>query len=425
MNTNDDAPFTTPADLICPITSELFYDPCINAAGMVYERYAIEKAMQLSLARDGLMKDPLTNQVLPNSNLMQVHMVRGRAIEYRERTVKACVDKLAGSSNSSPIVDLARYLVRASELILPPSVTSDPSLSSSATPQALAYAPGINVVTASAILATSTSGPSTSYTAGRIVEIYAEGLLHEGIVDAAAGLYLRLLLQLGDGDRELQTRALRSCLDCWSASSDDPLHRLACYIESYPASDKNEVGPLQVIDLIEDGALALSLTERLLTRIMSSPLPDELKEVARQSRTAVALVQKASKLRHEMAMGVSGREDRSKGGASANGSSVSKSQTRGGMAQRHQGRSKVGSFDEDSGEKKRGPGASMRGFVRGVKGIARGLIKWRVRWASGVFAALSFIPRPRVEGADPALLVIKGIQAVAFVLAVASSDKRS
>lgn len=74
-STIDDALLSTPPDLICPITSELFYDPCINAAGMVYEKAAIEKAMQLSLQRDGLMKDPLTNQTLPNDNLMQVHMV--------------------------------------------------------------------------------------------------------------------------------------------------------------------------------------------------------------------------------------------------------------------------------------------------------------------------------------------------------------
>ena len=292
--TTDDSLFNTPPDLTCPITSELFYDPCINTAGHVYERKAIEKAMRSNLSRDGQMKDPLTNNVLTNNTLMQVHVVRGRAIEYREKTVKACMESIA--SSSSPIADLAKYLVRVSELILPPALTtelSSASASHASQLQPLVYVPGISGETASSILATSNSRPINSHTAGLIVEKYAQGLLNEGLVDVAAGLYLRLLLQMGDGDRELQSRALKNCLECWAASSPDPLHQLASYIESYPGPGKDGLGNgLQVIDLIEDGELALSLCERLLVRIQSSALPDEAREVARQMRTAMVLMQK-------------------------------------------------------------------------------------------------------------------------------------
>lgn len=366
------------------------------------------------------------------SLFLQVHMVRGRAIEFRERTVKACVDKLASSSSNSsiPITDLTRYLVRASELILPPSVCSDPSSVSSssslaAAVQPLAYAPGINVSTAASILSTSVSGPSNSYTAGLIVEQYAQGLLQEGRVDAAAGLYLRLLLQLGDGDRELQSRALKNCLDCWAASSPDPLHQLASYIENHPTSDMSgsSAGPLQILELIDDSALALSLTERLLARLDASPLPEDVKEVARQTRMALILVQKASQLRLEMALGASDRGDHGRGKSPGPGPLiVKKGSVRGGTGERrqHEGRS-LNYKDEDARGKNKGPLGALARFTRGIKGLAVGLVHRRGRVASGVFAAMCMIPRK--QGGERIDLILKGVQAAAFLLAMSSSEE--
>lgn len=40
---NDAQLFDTPADLLCPITHELFKEPVINAVGQVYEKAAIER----------------------------------------------------------------------------------------------------------------------------------------------------------------------------------------------------------------------------------------------------------------------------------------------------------------------------------------------------------------------------------------------
>lgn len=85
--------FDTPADLRCPITLTIFKDPVINSAGHTYDRHAIEAFFANS--RDGDI-DPLSRTPLPTRTLTPVHVLRSRALEYRQRTANTCVEVRTG-----------------------------------------------------------------------------------------------------------------------------------------------------------------------------------------------------------------------------------------------------------------------------------------------------------------------------------------
>lgn len=100
--------FTTPADLLCPITLTIFRDPVINSAGQVYERHAMEACF----ASADVDVDPLSRTPLPTRTLTPVHVLRSRALEYRLRTATTCVERACTNGCDSP----ARYVRRACEL---------------------------------------------------------------------------------------------------------------------------------------------------------------------------------------------------------------------------------------------------------------------------------------------------------------------
>eukprot|EP00198_Chlamydomonas_reinhardtii_P004658 XP_001693994.1 predicted protein [Chlamydomonas reinhardtii] len=112
----DDAEWLeSPSDLICPITHELFVEPVINAAGQVYERAAIEKALATKLAIKGhwfMQVDPISNLPLPSASLTTVWPMKSKAAAYRERAVQGCIAQVCRPSCRTPV----RYLRRAAEL---------------------------------------------------------------------------------------------------------------------------------------------------------------------------------------------------------------------------------------------------------------------------------------------------------------------
>ncbi|KAG1675582.1 hypothetical protein FOA52_014170 [Chlamydomonas sp. UWO 241] len=238
--------FETPADLVCPITLTLFTDPVINAMGQIYDRAAIEAHMANKLV------DPVTNVPLPATTLTSVHLVRSRAMDYREKSARACVSR----SLSYAVRDPTPYLRRACELAGP-------------RPDLLRQLPGLTpeVVEYVACHAANAYGPLC-------LERFAEGLRSTGHLDEASALYLRLL-ELYEGETEMQARVLRACLACWADEHGTPdkealLLRLATFIET-----QHTFSPGQVIDIVletpgQSQALAMHLVEHLLAKLESS-----------------------------------------------------------------------------------------------------------------------------------------------------------
>lgn len=88
--------FQTPPELLCPITLTIFRDPVINTAGHTYERNAMESYFASS---DGDV-DPLSRTPLPTRTLTPVHVLRSRALEYRQRTANTCIEVRAHYGHS-------------------------------------------------------------------------------------------------------------------------------------------------------------------------------------------------------------------------------------------------------------------------------------------------------------------------------------
>jgi U-box domain/Sel1 repeat len=70
-------------NLLCPITLELPFDPVTAADGKVYDRWAIEKHIDVQQAKGGPVKSPMTNQVMDTALLpcLQVKSLIGDLIE--------------------------------------------------------------------------------------------------------------------------------------------------------------------------------------------------------------------------------------------------------------------------------------------------------------------------------------------------------
>ncbi|GLI61303.1 hypothetical protein VaNZ11_003657, partial [Volvox africanus] len=189
--------FDTPADLLCPITHELFYEPVINAAGQVYERAALEKALAHRLV------DPISNVPLETTVLTTVWPMKSKAAAYRERAVRGCVEKLCKPTCRSPI----RYLRRAAEL-------SAGMVSSVDASGALLGLPGLTPDVIEYLL----THPSSIYDF-QALSRYASSLASGGYRDLAAGVYTKLL-HVG-GDSQQQVEALKGLLGCWGSPEEE------------------------------------------------------------------------------------------------------------------------------------------------------------------------------------------------------------
>lgn len=236
--------FTTPSDLECPITHDLFVDPVINAVGQVYERHAITSFLQYHDT------DPVTREVLPNKTLTPVYVLRSRAIEYRENSARACIEAACSPACDQP----ALYLRRAAELcsVLPAPIQG---LSSEALQYIQAH-------------------PSNAYDE-RSLQLFAEGLFQAGYRDKAASIYYSLL-QAG-ADRAQQGELLRKCLECWQAGSDGDggiadsrtFTKLAEFV-----STQRTFTWSQIIDVAAEAQLGDVFTLRLCEQLLSSNSAD-------------------------------------------------------------------------------------------------------------------------------------------------------
>lgn len=179
--------FDTPEDLLCPITREFLVDPVINEVGQVYERGAIEQHLKVRNT------DPITNKVLTSTSLTPVYIIKSRALEFRERVARQCVERACSLHCKSPI----KYLRRAAELC----AHADIKL------------PGVSRPVVSYLL----SHPSDAYEPIAL-KFFADELKRSGQLDQAANVYYRLL-RFGD-DRAQQADALKQCIACWLAQDD-------------------------------------------------------------------------------------------------------------------------------------------------------------------------------------------------------------
>eukprot|EP00798_Chlamydomonas_sp_ICE-L_P017156 gene17156-23467_t len=248
--------FNTPADLVCPITQDLFCNPVLNSLGMVYERNAIQE--YLDLGEQAV--DPVTNMPLPCKTLTPVFPMKSRAMEYRERTSRLCVERACcvGSVDGRSDVDPMRYVRRAAELCS----------------KAGADIPGLSTQTVEFLNA----HPSNAYD-GQGLELFANGLRQSGFIQEAANVSMKLLGS-SNGDKELQSRALQLCLACWlpreqrcedsrcgeaeQGWDQDLVMRLASFIKT-----QNSFTAAQFVDVMIDASLPESLVLQLIEHLVA------------------------------------------------------------------------------------------------------------------------------------------------------------
>ncbi|KAG2446519.1 hypothetical protein HYH02_008506 [Chlamydomonas schloesseri] len=188
----DDAEWLeSPSDLICPITHELFVEPVINAAGQVYERAAIEKALATKLV------DPISNLPLPSASLTTVWPMKSKAAAYRERAVQGCIAQVCRPSCRAPV----RYLRRAAEL-------AAGALAGVPHGGAVLGVAGLTPEVVDYVL----THPSSIYDF-QALSRFAASLVGCGQRERAAALYTQLL-QLA-GDTSQQVEALQGLLESW------------------------------------------------------------------------------------------------------------------------------------------------------------------------------------------------------------------
>ncbi|GLC56996.1 hypothetical protein PLESTB_001171600 [Pleodorina starrii] len=188
----------TPADLLCPITHELFHEPVINAAGQVYERVAIEQALAHRLV------DPISNLPLDTATLTIVWPMKSKAAAYRERALRGCVERLCRPACRSPI----RYLRRAAELSAGITQTAVDASG------AVLGLPGLTPDVIQYLL----THPSSIYDF-QALSRYGASLAAGGYRDLAASVYTKLL-HLG-GDSQQQVEALQGLLACWGGAREE------------------------------------------------------------------------------------------------------------------------------------------------------------------------------------------------------------
>lgn len=237
-NVDDISLFDNPADLLCPITHEVFRDPVINAVGQVYEREAITNHLR------SRSTDPITMTHLPSLQLTPVYPIKSRAMEYRERVAKSCVERACSFRCQDPL----KYLRRATELC------ADVNL----------RIPGIS----SEFLSYLQTHTGNAYDVIAIRH-FAEGLRRSGYVDQAANVFYRLL-QHGE-DRSQQAETLKQCLACWMDGEPDEqegeyavVAKVAQFVETH-----QPFSAAQIIDLMREAKISTIFTLKLCNHVLS------------------------------------------------------------------------------------------------------------------------------------------------------------
>lgn len=219
----DEALFVNPLDLICPITHDLFKDPVINSVGQVYEREAISNHLQRKPT------DPITMMVLPTKSLTPVYPMKSRAMEFRERTARLCLERACSMKCGEPL----RYLRRAAEL------THNVKLN----------VPGLSKEFERFLL----THPGDQYN-NIALKYFADELKKAGYTDQAANVYYRLL-QYGD-DKAEQAESLRQCLSCWpTTDSCDGIHPVVAKLAQF-IKEQQAFTMKQVLDIVMEAKMS-------------------------------------------------------------------------------------------------------------------------------------------------------------------------
>lgn len=202
-----------PPELLCPISHAVFLDPVLTSAGHVYERSYIEA----HLAR-GASTDPLTREPLAGGGLTPVHSIRGRALEYREGTAKACVAAACDPGNAPHAADLLRRaveLVAGTTIALPGLPPDTVDFVSRHAGNVYDRCSGLKWFHARLVLRSKYLPRPCSL----CLQSFAAGLLRAGYRDRAAVVYFSLLAAAHD--RAEQAALLRCCLACWSQPKEE------------------------------------------------------------------------------------------------------------------------------------------------------------------------------------------------------------
>ena len=137
----------------------------------------------------------MTRQVLPSKTLTPVFVLKSKAVEYREKTARTCIEMACSRCPPHPPI---AYVRRAVELCADAGF-----MPQGLTPSVIHY-----VIT----------HPSNAY--DRLaLEMFARGLYEGGYKDRAASVYFHLLST--SDDRTAQAEMLRRCLACWQSDSSE------------------------------------------------------------------------------------------------------------------------------------------------------------------------------------------------------------
>lgn len=235
----DSALFEDPPDLVCPVTHCLFTDPVINAAGQVYEREAIERALRTKLV------DPITGVPLPSAATTTVWLLRSKALAYRERTAQACVAKACQATCQAPIL----YLRRAAELV-----------------QGLDGGARVAGLTPEVVSWLSSHGSSV-YDFQALLR-FAAALKDSGGDPSA--LYGRVLQTSADTGQ--QAAALKALLEYWGLGGDgegEDEGRLVAKLAELPGGGEGGCSPAHFVDVLVAAQLPDSLVRRFCEHLLS------------------------------------------------------------------------------------------------------------------------------------------------------------
>lgn len=244
--------FEPPSDLVCPITHELFVDPVLNAAGLVYERTAFVR--YLNGCGQGQVADPVTRIPLGHPILTPVVVMRSRALEYREQVARRCVELACQKDCPTPL----KFVRRAAELVEGIELHNP--------------VPGLTTTCIRYLK----QNPRSREHDKLALESFADGLKSQGCRDQAASVYYTLL-RYGE-DKSQQSELLKKCVECWAGdgASDgtDPdniaLQKLTAFVEEQQALSWS-----QIIDIMHRAGINAKLTLRLCEGLLSRSPDDE------------------------------------------------------------------------------------------------------------------------------------------------------
>lgn len=230
--------FHTPADLVCPITHELFKDPVLNSAGQMYEKEAFLQYLESTPNA----VDPISRVPLQRGVLMGVVKTRGSALEYREHVSRICVEKACKSDCKQPM----KYLKRAADLCSPVGL----------------QVPGLSQECISQLQEAVPEGEDRL-----ALSTFAEGLLQMGDCDKAAAVYYNLFRACED--KEQQAGLLKQCVECWSTGTgpvdSNTVQKLTEFVRGQESFTWG-----QLIDIMQKGNIDETLILRLCEELLMS-----------------------------------------------------------------------------------------------------------------------------------------------------------